>query len=157
MAVDSGQIAVHAAGVVVVQKQAHAHAAVGGGQHFLHQQAAGKVFAPDVVADVERHLGVVDQLGTGHKGVLGVVDHIQQGRQAAVAGGMRLRRRLLGTFQAAFAVCAFKGRDGGGGGIFRLPAVCITRCRCGFAARGNGCRRIAGVFRLPCPIGFQAA
>ena len=150
MAVDSGQIAVHAAGVVVVQKQAHAHAAVGGGQHFLHQQAAGKVFAPDVVADVERHLGVVDQLGTGDESILGVVNHIQQGRQAAVAGGGRW---LLGAFQAACAVCAFNG----GGGIFRLPVVCITRCRCGFAACGNGCRRIAGVFRLPCPIGFQAA
>ena len=53
-------------GVVVVEQQAHAHAAFGRLPQRLEQQVAGLVGVPDVVLDVERAVG-----GSGEDGARG--------------------------------------------------------------------------------------
>ena len=63
---------VHAARIVVVEQQAHAHAATGGLLQHLEQHFAGHVVVPDIVGDVERMVGVADKDGAGDKGVVRV-------------------------------------------------------------------------------------
>ena len=78
-----------ARGVEVVDQQPHAHAALGrGGAHALQQGTRRIIAAHEVVLQVQRALGAVDQRGQRVEG-FGAVDQRPQ------AGALRVRRRLL--------------------------------------------------------------
>ncbi|MCY1295647.1 hypothetical protein D9M70_449960 [compost metagenome] len=109
MGVHGREQLIHAGQAVVVEQQAHAHAAVGGLVQRLQQQRAGQVVAPDVVLHVERALRRACQVDARGEGGLGVVQRVdaaepglagQRGRDRAA----QRRGRGLG------------GRDGGGFG-----------------------------------------
>ena len=67
--VQRDQHAIHAAGVVVVQQQSHAHAALGCGVQGFKQQLARQVGVPDVVLHVQRALRCVRQQRSSGKGI----------------------------------------------------------------------------------------
>ena len=60
MGVEGGEDVVHAVGVVVIQQEAHAHAALGGLEQLAQQLPACGVVVPDVVLRVDGHAGVVN-------------------------------------------------------------------------------------------------
>jgi hypothetical protein len=118
VAVQRGQRGVQARGAHVVQQQAHAHAAPGGGQQFAQQQRAGGVAAPDVVLHVQRALGRARQQRAGGEGVVRMVQRVdaaaprvgrRAGRQRAPqAGGARVRNRMRkGCGRRGFACVAW--------------------------------------------------
>ena len=63
------------AAVVVVEQQAHTHAALGGGQHAPEQPAPGAVVAPDVALHVQADGGPIDQPQPRRKGVQAALEH----------------------------------------------------------------------------------
>ena len=86
-----GQQRVVAAGRAhVVDQQAHAHAALGGGHQLVLQQAAGEVVAPDVVLHVQAALGHARGLGARHEGGHALAQH----RGAAGVGRLAAEQRL---------------------------------------------------------------
>ncbi len=52
----------------VIQQQPHAHAAVGGLQHFVDQRTCGEAVMDDVVLDIEADLRRADHLGACGEG-----------------------------------------------------------------------------------------
>ena len=99
MRVDARQRGVVQVEFVVVQQQAHAHAAIGGGDQLLDQEGAALVGVEDVVLDVDGTLGHVGQRGAGQQRADAVVDE-PEARPAVMA---RLRR-CIGSAEA-------RGRD----------------------------------------------
>ena len=87
MRVERGENVVHAVGVVIVQQQAHAHAALGGLMQLLQQLLACGVVVPDVILRINRHAGVVNQAGAQGVGLVGLVDDVGVG----VEDGLGLR------------------------------------------------------------------
>ncbi|EEZ75795.1 hypothetical protein NEILACOT_04212 [Neisseria lactamica ATCC 23970] len=87
MAVEGEQEVVQTARVVVVQQQAHAHAAFCGKVHQVEQQPAGNIVAPNVVLQIEAVFGGFDEGGAGGKGFVGIVEQVDVG-QAAVGREM---------------------------------------------------------------------
>ena len=79
MGVEGGKDVVHAVGVVVIQQQAHAHAALGGLMQLLQQLLACGVVVPDVILRINRHAGVVNQAGAQGVGLVGLVDDVGVG------------------------------------------------------------------------------
>jgi hypothetical protein len=64
---------------VVVEQQAHAHAAVGGLAQFFEQQGAGEIVAPDVILDVQRTLGAAHERHARGEGVERVRKRVDAG------------------------------------------------------------------------------
>jgi len=89
MAVECRQRRVQPGGAQIVQQQAHAHAALGGGQQLGQQQRAGDVAAPDVVLHIQRAFGRARQQHAGGKGV------VRMGQQVYAA-----QARVRGEFGA---------------------------------------------------------
>lgn len=116
MRVQRGENTVHAVGVVVVQQQAHAHAALGGLMQLLQQLLACGVVVPDVVLRVDGHAGVVNQAGAQGVGLVGLVDDVGVG----VEDGLGLRFGL-GFLRGGRGVEVAVGRQVEG--VFQLGAV----------------------------------
>ena len=55
--------------VQIVEQDAHAHAAIGRGDDALRHQPAGRVVVEDVVLEIERVLGMIDQHDAAHQRV----------------------------------------------------------------------------------------
>lgn len=94
----------------VVQQNAHAHAAVGGFEQFVHEHACADAVVHDVVLQVEAGLGVADQLGARHEG-LTAVGQQAKARAPLVGGGLGLdratERRLRGRQSLAWLAHGF--------------------------------------------------
>jgi hypothetical protein len=88
VSVERGQDGIEAGGVLVVQQEPHAHAAVGRPADRLEQQGPRHVVAPEVVLRVQRPLGRVGQEDAGREraAAVGQRDH-------AGPAGVRLDER----------------------------------------------------------------
>ena len=123
VAVERGQDGVHAVRVVIVQQQAHAHAAFCRLPEFLQQCQAGGVVAPNIILRVNRNGGVVEQNCAGVIGGACTVEQLHVGR----IGGVRISSILV-VVRFCF------GRLGGG---------CF----------GSGGRQVEGLFEPRCALG----
>ena len=90
-----------------IEEDADAHAPVGGGNEAVDNERAGVVGMEDVVLEVERPVGELDQDGTRDEGV-------EPGRQKPEPGAtsVRLAPRVDPTFKACQATkgCLWSGR-----------------------------------------------
>ena len=86
--------------IEIVHQQAHAHAAVGGGEQVLRDQTAGRVGIEDVVLQIDRTRGAIGEHDAAHQRIVvvgeqteaGFVFMTRSGRGDITRRGCRLRR-----------------------------------------------------------------
>ena len=131
MAVEGGQDGVHAVRVVVVQQQAHAHAAFCRLPEFLQQCQAGDVVAPNIILRVNRHGGVVQQ---NCAGVIGSPCAIEQLHIGRIGGVLVVARFCFGRMR-----CGCFGSGGGQvEGLFEPRRALGGDVKAGFAVVQTG-------------------
>ncbi len=95
-------------GTPVVEQHAHAHAAIGGGDEAVDDQRAGLIGVEDVVLEIERAVGELDEDGARH-------ERVEARRQKSEAGPtfVRLALRVDPTFKPCQATkgCVWSGRS----------------------------------------------
>ena len=95
------QHVIHTARIIVVEQQAHADAPLGGALQHLEQHFARYIVMPDVIGNIQRTVGMLNQHGTGDKSITRV------GQQINTALPRLFFRRPLGRqrgFQTRRAV-----------------------------------------------------
>ena len=98
MRVERVEHAVLSADVEIVEQDAHAHAAIRSREDALRDEPAGRVVVEDVVLQVERMRGVVDQHDAAHQRI-GVAEQRAESGIVVVLGDFGLhvtRRRCVG-------------------------------------------------------------
>jgi hypothetical protein len=68
--------------------------------HQVEQQLAGNVVVPDIVLDVERVVGGVNQFGTRDEGVMRIVEQINVRRVRIAVDRLFFVRKFQRRFQA---------------------------------------------------------